>query len=162
MIGLAFRILAGLWHRLAGPLQWRLLWLTQAKFMVGVVGVVTDDAGHVLLLRNRFWPAGSWGLPAGYAHAGERFEVALAREVREETGAEIRDVQLLSVVSGYRLRAEVVFRAVLVRAELRADGHEVLAARLFPADALPPGLLRSHRAFIERVEAGRIRPPGRP
>ena len=81
------RLLAPLWHRLAGPLQWAVLWLSQAKFMVGVTGVVFDGEGRVLLLRHRFWPEGSWGLPGGYAHRGEELEAALARELREETGA---------------------------------------------------------------------------
>ncbi|HKF76023.1 MAG TPA: NUDIX domain-containing protein [Candidatus Dormibacteraeota bacterium] len=161
MTGLAWRLLAGLWHRLAGSLQWRLLWLTQAKFMVGVVGVVFDDQDRVLLLRNRFWPDGSWGLPAGYAHAGERFEDALAREVREETGCQIEDPRLLRLVSGYRLRAEAVFSARLLPGQPRPDGREVLAAGLFEVDALPAGLLRSHRAFVELVARERERGPER-
>jgi ADP-ribose pyrophosphatase YjhB (NUDIX family) len=155
--GLAWRALAGLWHRLAGPIQWRLLWLTQAKFMVGVVGVVLDDQDRVLLLRNRFWPDGSWGLPAGYARGGERFEDALAREVREETGCRIEDVRLVRLVSGYRLRAEAVFSARLLPGQPRPDGREVLEAGLYRVDALPPGLLRSHRAYLELVAGGRTR-----
>ncbi len=90
MAGLPVRFQARLWHWLGGGLQWRLLWLTQAKFMVSVAGVVRDDTGRVLLLRHRFWLDGSWGLPGGYAHGAERLEDALERELREETGSRSR------------------------------------------------------------------------
>ncbi|HEY4027358.1 MAG TPA: NUDIX hydrolase, partial [Candidatus Dormibacteraeota bacterium] len=89
MAGLSARVLARIWHAMSGRMQWRLLWLTQARFMVSVCGVIRDDRGRVLLLRHRFWPEGSWGLPGGYAHPGERLEDALARELREETGFRI-------------------------------------------------------------------------
>lgn len=148
MSGWPVRLLARLWHRLGGRLQWRVLWLTQPRFLVGVAGVVRDDRGRVLLLRHRFWPEGSWGLPGGYAHGAERLEDALARELREETGCRIEGQRLLRVNSGYRMRVEVVYTARLVEGALRLDGREVLAAELFPPDALPPGLLRGHRELI--------------
>src|SRR5215831_18850909 len=148
MATMPIALLARLWHRLGGGLQWRLLWLTQPKFLVSVCGVVRDDSGRVLLLRHRFWPAGSWGLPGGYAHRAERLEAALARELAEETGCRIGNVRLLRVVSGYRMRVEVVYTARLTSPPVRLDRREVLAADLFPPDALPDGLLRSHRELI--------------
>ncbi len=148
MAGLPVRLLARLWHLLGGGLQWRLLWLTQAKFMVSVAGVVRDDRGHVLLLRHRFWLEGSWGLPGGYAHGTERLEDALERELREETGCRIEAPRLLRVNSGYRFRIEAVFTARLTGGPAVLDEREVLAAELFHPDALPPGLLRSHRELI--------------
>lgn len=148
MAGLSARVLARIWHAMSGRMQWRLLWLTQARFMVSVCGVIRDDRGRVLLLRHRFWPEGSWGLPGGYAHPGERLEDALARELREETGFRIAGQRLLCVSSGYRMRIEVVYTARLAGGAVRLDEREVLAADLFPPDALPPGLLRSHRELI--------------
>ncbi len=148
MAGLPVRFQARLWHWLGGGLRWRLLWLTQAKFMVSVAGVVRDDTGRVLLLRHRFWLDGSWGLPGGYAHGAERLEDALERELREETGCRIEGPRLLCVKSGYRFRMEVVFTAHLTSGPTALDEREVLAAGLFQPDALPPGLLRSHRELI--------------
>jgi len=140
-----------LWHRLAPRYQWRLVWLTQAKFMVGVAGVVFDARGRVLLLRHRFWPEGSWGLPGGYAHRREVLADALARELREETGYRIEDVRLLQAVSGYRLRIEVVFTARLAGGTFKLDEREVLEARFFSPDALPEGLLASQVELIRHA-----------
>ena len=151
MATMPIALLARLWHRLGGGLQWRLLWLTQAKFMVSVAGVIRDDQGRVLLLRHRFWPEGSWGLPGGYAHGAERLEDALARELREETGCRIEGQRLLRVNSGYRMRVEVVFTARLADGVMELDRREVLAADLFPPDDLPAGLLRGHRELIAQA-----------
>src|SRR5262249_20319194 len=145
------RLLARLWHALGGGVQWRLLRLTQPTFLVGVAGVVRDDRGHVLLLRHRFWPEGSWGLPGGYAHGSEQLEDTLARELREEAGCAIEGQRLLCVNSGYRMRIEVVFRARLVSGPHDLDVREVLEAGLFPPDALPAGLLRGHRELIRQA-----------
>jgi 8-oxo-dGTP diphosphatase len=151
MATVPIRLLARIWHRLGGGVQWRLLWLTQAKFLVSVAGVVRDDGGRVLLLRHRFWPEGSWGLPGGYACGAERLEDALARELREETGCRIEGQRLLCVNSGFRLRVEVVFTARLAAGITRLDRREVLAADLFRPEALPAGLLRAHRELIARA-----------
>src|SRR5258708_5454139 len=132
MATLPARLLARPWHGLGGGLQWRLLWLTQAKFIVSVAGVIRDDQGRVLLLRHRFWPAGSWGLPGGYAHGAERLEDALARELREETGRRIEGQRLLRVNSGYRMRIEGVFTARLIAGVTSVDEPEELPAALFP------------------------------
>ena len=145
------RLLSILWHRLAARYQWRLLWLTQARFMVGVAGVVFDERGDLLLLRHRFWPEGSWGLPGGYAHRREILTDALARELREETGYRIDDVQLLQVVSGYQLRIEIVFTARLAGGTFELDDREVLDAKFFSPEALPEGLLASHIKLIQQA-----------
>ena len=144
----AAHLLATVWKRLGGWWQWRILWLTQSKFMVGVTGVVYDDDGRVLLLRHRFWPEGSWGLPGGYAHSGETLENALRRELHEETGYEIESVRLLQVTSGFKLRIEVAFAARLAGGVRRLDPHEVLDAAFFAPETLPDGLLRTHHRLI--------------
>ncbi|MCF6525015.1 NUDIX domain-containing protein [Streptomyces sp. JJ36] len=143
------RLVARLWRGLRGPVQWRLLWLSQAKFMVGVTGVVRDDAGRFLLLRHRLWPEGrQWGLPTGCARKGEEFGETVTREVREETGLEVTVGPLVRLRSGYRLRVEVAYEAVLAGGELSIDPLEILEARWCFPDALPEGVQESHRELI--------------
>ncbi|GAA2407925.1 NUDIX domain-containing protein [Streptomyces glaucosporus] len=145
------KLVARLWHLLRGPLQWRIQWLAHAKFMVGVTGVVRDADGNVLLLRHRLWRKDRpWGLPTGYADKGEPFEETVVREVREETGLDVRVGELVRLRSGYRLRVEVAYEARLVGGTLRIDPFEILEARWFRPDDLPEGLQESHRLLIER------------
>lgn len=154
--GLAHRLLADAFRGLRGSLQWRLLWATQHKYVVGVSGVVHDDQGRVLVLRHRYWSAATWGLPGGYMKAGETPAEALAREVREETGLSIREIRTIETVWGLRLRAEVHLSASVDGGQAVAvDGGEVLAGRFVMADDLPEGMLADHRRRIAIWRAAR-------
>ncbi len=52
--------------------------------------VVTDGRGRLLLIRRGSAPGrGRWSLPGGRVEPGETDEVALVREMAEETGLEI-------------------------------------------------------------------------
>ncbi|MFF7213780.1 NUDIX domain-containing protein [Streptomyces sp. NPDC008238] len=144
------RIIAGLWRMIRGPLQWRIMWLTNSTYMVGVTGVVRDAEGRVLLLRHRLWPEDrQWGLPTGYAKAGEDFRDTVAREVREETGLEVEAGELVHLKSGFKLRVEVAYDARLVGGTLTIDSFEVLEARWATPNDLPAGLQESHRILIQ-------------
>ncbi|MEO3787788.1 NUDIX domain-containing protein [Actinocorallia sp. B10E7] len=162
-------LLARLWRKIRGSYQWRLLWFAHAKFNCGVTGVVLvpggpgGPVGRVLLLRHRLWPLDrQWGFPTGYARKGERHEDTIAREVREETGLSVEVGRLLKVTSGYRLRIEIAYEAVLTDGAagmdgLRLEDREILEARLFPLDGLPEGMLPAHRELLalalERTQA---------
>lgn len=141
---------ARVWLRLRGTLQWRLLYLVNPRFGVGVSGVIRDDDGRVLLLRHRFHAEG-WALPGGWMKRGETCEGAVAREVREETGYEVEVDALVRLTSGFRLRVEMCFAGRLVGGGQRLDRREVLEARFFAVDRLPDDLLERHRTFIEET-----------
>ncbi|MEU3083925.1 NUDIX domain-containing protein [Streptomyces albidoflavus] len=150
------RFIGALWHRLRGPLQWRVMWLAHATFMVGVTGVVRDDEGRVLLLHHRLWRKGTpWGLPTGYARRGETFEQTVVREVKEETGLDVTPGLLVRLTSGYRLRAEAAYEARLSGGTMRLDPREILDAGWYAPDRLPAGLIASHRELILGVGAER-------
>ncbi|MBC7273183.1 NUDIX hydrolase [Streptomyces broussonetiae] len=131
------RLLVALWRALR-PVQTRLVWCLNAKFVVGVTGVVRDDEGRVLLLKHRMWPPGrQWGLPSGFAHKGEDFRLTLVREVKEETNLDVAPGRLIMLNSGLRTRLEVAYEAELLGGELRLDPGEILEARWCHPDELP-------------------------
>lgn len=67
------------------------------------VGVVVWRDGRVLLIRRGKSPMrGRWSLPGGRQELGETVREAAVREVREETGLEIRLGALLDVVDTMR------------------------------------------------------------
>lgn len=141
-------LLAKLWRIIRGPLQWYVLWFFHNKFIIGVSGVILNGEGQVLLLRHRYWPRDSWGLPSGYARKSEKLEDALLREVLEETGYIIKTESLLKITSGYKLRLEVHYLAYLTGGKLKLNNDEVLEANFFSLNKLPDGLLMSHRQLI--------------
>jgi 8-oxo-dGTP diphosphatase len=65
--------------------------------MVGVGGVVIND-GRTLLIRRGSAPLkGEWSIPGGLLEVGETLERGVARELAEETGLEVRVVELIEV-----------------------------------------------------------------
>ncbi|MCM3922237.1 NUDIX domain-containing protein [Frankia sp. AiPs1] len=145
------RIAAMVWRALRGSVQWRLLWIWHATFMVGVTGIVRDDDDRILLLRHRLWPKDrQWGLPTGYAKKSESFEATIVREVLEETGLKVRVRELANLKSGYRLRVEVAYEADFVGGSVKLASFEILEAQWFSRSHLPEGLLESHRLLIQR------------
>ncbi|HEU4435229.1 MAG TPA: NUDIX domain-containing protein [Pyrinomonadaceae bacterium] len=126
---------------------------THARFTVTAGAIVFNDAGQVLLLKHRFRAGSGWGLPGGFLEAGEQPLDALRRELREEIGMEIKDVEVFAARSFRKPRqVEVLFRC-------RADGvaqprnMEVELAEWFWLNSLPEGLPKDQRVFVERAAA---------
>jgi 8-oxo-dGTP diphosphatase len=62
------------------------------------VGAVVFKGDEVLLVKRGKAPfKGNWSIPGGGLHHGERIEDAIRREVREETGLEVRLIGLIGV-----------------------------------------------------------------
>ncbi len=63
----------------------------------GVAGVIYDDQGRVLLVRQTYMPG--WRLPGGAIGHGEPAETALRRELAEEVGLSGGRVRLFGIYS---------------------------------------------------------------
>src|SRR5215813_10161551 len=65
--------------------------------MVGVGGVVIEK-GRALLIRRGSEPLlGQWSIPGGTLELGETLQQGVARELLEETGLEVRVLNLIEV-----------------------------------------------------------------
>ena len=87
--------------------------MSEKPFATAVRAAISDSEGRCLLVRRSdvctHW-VGRWEWPGGKVDEGETFDVALRREIMEETGLE---VQLLSVLGAYGLDMAHVRVAVL-------------------------------------------------
>ena len=146
-----FRALALLYNAL--PVRWqrRILDRTQARFLVGVVGLGVDKNGDVILARHRFG-APQWRFLGGFLSPRERLEDALAREVREETGIDIEVGPILEANQGFRWqRVELVY-AYRPVGGIEHLSNELIELRAFdPADL--PDVRADQRGIIERRAA---------
>src|SRR3954454_18023415 len=61
-----------------------------------VVIMLVTDGDRALLGRQPSWPAGRYSALAGFVEPGESLEEAVAREVLEESGVEVRDIHYVS------------------------------------------------------------------
>jgi len=131
---------------------------------IATVGaLVSDTDGRVLLLRTHKW-SGLWGIPGGKVRHGEPCEIALRRELREETGLEVGEVRFAllqeSIDSPEFERPE---HFLLANYTARAEGGRSPAVRLndeaeearwfSPREALALPLNAPTRTLIEHVLA---------
>ena len=65
--------------------------------VVGVGGVIIEN-GRALLIRRGSEPLrGEWSIPGGTLELGESLQEGVARELREETGLDVRVLELIEV-----------------------------------------------------------------
>jgi ADP-ribose pyrophosphatase YjhB (NUDIX family) len=142
-------VLQRVWKRLPVPVRERVLLLTQATYTVGLSGVVLDDAGRVLLLRNRFRYSKSWQLPGGFLTRGESLEGALAREIREEAGLKVRVESQVVARLARPQHLDVCYVCRVIGGQLRLDGREILEGGFFELTDLPAEMSAEQRKLLE-------------
>jgi NAD+ diphosphatase len=80
-----------------------------------VIVLVHDGDDSIVLARQPIWPPGRVSVLAGFVEAGESLEAAVVREIGEEVGLRVRDVEYLgsqpwpfprSLMVGFAARAE--------------------------------------------------------
>jgi 8-oxo-dGTP diphosphatase len=124
-------------------------------FRIGVYALIFDDEGRILLGHRRDidW----WNLPGGGMEAGETVDEALCREVREETGLEVKVERLVGVYSKPQKQEVVLtFRCRTTGGTLHAT-EEARENHYFVPDSLPRNLLPKHR---QRIEDAVLNNPG--
>lgn len=100
--------------------------------------VLIRDGDRVLLTRKAFWAKHRYGLVAGFVDIGESLEAAARREIREEVGVEIRDLQYVaSQYWPFPSQLMVGFVATYAGGEVRPDHTELEDARWFSVTDLP-------------------------
>jgi NAD+ diphosphatase len=101
-----------------------------------VIMLVTDG-DECLLGRQSSWPQGVYSTLAGFVEPGESLEEAVRREVREETGVELADVEYHSSQPWpFPSSLMLGFTAHATTREVRVQSEELEDARWFRRDAL--------------------------
>ncbi|HZU14603.1 MAG TPA: NUDIX domain-containing protein [Chloroflexota bacterium] len=138
------------WQRIPVSLRRRIVHWLMPTYTVGVAAVVLNDRSEILLLRHRFRESTDWELPGGFVGASESPEDALRREMREETGLDVRIDCLAATRIAQWKHLDICFRCSVVGGTLRLDRGEVTDGAFFPVSALPQ-LDRRQREAIESV-----------
>ncbi len=94
------RLLLRLWKLpLPETLRRAALWSGNTKYLAGVIAVVVNERGEVLLLRHTYKRRYAWGLPAGWLHGTEDPVEAVRRELAEECGLQAQVLRPLRIDS---------------------------------------------------------------
>jgi 8-oxo-dGTP pyrophosphatase MutT (NUDIX family) len=130
---------------------------TRPLILVGAEVLIFDPAGRLLLQRRS--DTGDWAIPGGMMEPGETLEENARREVLEETGLEIGEMELLGIYSGpkfyykyphgdevYNVSAAYITHSFM--GELRTDS-ESTSLEFYPLDDLPGPLIRLNQAVLD-------------
>lgn len=127
------------------------VWLvrvTRPRYTAGVVGVVFNGHGDLLLVEHVFHPANPWGLPGGWMERDEAPEETLRRELVEEVGLAVTVIRPLVVTSGpFRHHLDIAFLCH-ADGEVTSLSSELSDYRWVPCDAVPP-LLPFHQQAVQ-------------
>jgi NAD+ diphosphatase len=100
--------------------------------------VLVRDGDRCLLARKAGWAPGRYALVAGFVDNGESLEGAVQREVKEEVGVDVTDVQYVGSQNWpFPSQLMIGFVARYAGGEVRIDRDELEDARWFPVTALP-------------------------
>jgi NAD+ diphosphatase len=98
-----------------------------------IIVAITDQEDRILLGSQGTWEHNRWSILAGFVEAGESLEAAVVREMKEECGLEVFDVEYLysqswpfpqSLMLGFRAKADSSI-------EFLPDGEEIVKLRWF-------------------------------
>ncbi len=128
---------ASLWRVAPNWLRGAVTWMINGKVLVGVSGALLNDENQVLLLRHRFHNTRIWGLPGGWLSRGETVYDCWRREVKEELALEL-SVEAILCHRAFRHALEFYLLGRIRGGQLRIDPVEILEARFFSPDDLPP------------------------
>jgi NAD+ diphosphatase len=114
------------------------------------VMVLIQHEDKILLARSPHFNAGLYSLIAGFIDVGETAEQAAHREVKEELGIEITDLEYFSTQTWpFPDSFMIAFKAKYHRGELKMDTVEIEDAQWFEANNLPQ--LPSHASIARQL-----------
>ncbi len=100
--------------------------------------VLVRDGNRCLLARKAEWAPGRYALVAGFVDNGESLEGAVRREVKEEVGVDVDDIQYVGSQNWpFPSQLMVGFVARYAGGEVTVDRDELEDARWFPLGQLP-------------------------
>lgn len=128
------------------------------RIILNCSGACIVNAKGQILLQKRNKNEDLWGFPGGVVELGESIEEAMIREVREETGLNVKSDYLIGVYSKYfdtypnGDEAQPIcylFRCKAPDEELLIDGKETFDLRFFDIDNTPRLFCKQHDDMLQ-------------
>ena len=131
-----------------------------------IIAAITDDQDRILLGSQGIWEENRWSVLAGFVEPGESLAAAVEREIFEEAGVRVSDIEYLASQSWPFPYSLMVGFTARVRGdqELVPDLLEIEKLRWFSRDEIAadvqnillPGRLSIARALIENWFGGEL------
>lgn len=118
---------------------------------------ITNNQGEILL-QKRSGTKEEWGFPGGALELGESAEMAVIREVKEETGFKIHVDELIGVYSLYfdkypngdeSQNIITFFKCSIDSGKPHIDNEETFALKFFSKENIPKLFRQQHQDMLE-------------
>lgn len=142
-------------------------YIHELRKAIGPRKIILNSAGALIIRDNKILfqrrtDNGQWGLIGGLVEMNETYEEAAIREIREETGLEVRLDSFLGIFHNHNMAwsngdaAHVIsamFTASIISGEPRTD-EESYELRFFARDEIPHLFAEDHIAAINAYFRG--------
>jgi 8-oxo-dGTP diphosphatase len=136
------------------------------KHTVTVSGYITNENKETLLVKT-YWRSDTWELPGGGVDEGETLDIALCREILEETGIKVKLLGVTGVYSNGST-VSIVFRGECIGGNLKTSA-ETKCVRFVKIDSsnvlqyitrpkFIPRVLDAMKGYYIPYEAFKVRP----
>lgn len=103
-----------------------------------VITAIVKD-GELLMAKHSYGLKDRYILLAGFVEPGETIEEAVERETKEEVGVKVKNIKYFSSQSWpFPHSLMLGFTAEYESGEIQVDGKEILDAKWFSAEEIPP------------------------
>lgn len=143
------KLVKTIWGKLKPATRLKIVRATQENFTVSAAAIVVNEKEEVLLLDHVLRANLSWGIPGGFVGRGEQPEAAVRREIREETGLELKNIEMIRVQTINR-HVEIIFRAEPV-GTARIKSFEINDLGWFVIGKMPERINQAQKSIIENV-----------
>lgn len=134
------------------------------KVIMVVAGAFVFDGENRLLLQQRS-DTGEWGLPGGFMEMDERVQDTAIREVYEETGLRMKELELFGIYSGSDYdktfvngdqvsMVHILFSCRYHEGQLVEQNDESLSNKFYSLTELPENIYPDHHALLEDLKSG--------
>lgn len=150
------KYLLNIWREFPFRLQYFITGIVRPRYRVAVSAIIFDDHGSILLCEHTYRKYHPWGVPGGGLEYREGPEDGVRREVKEETGLDVKVERLLYAESAPNTPHISLIYLCKIVGGIFQPNYEISQTRFFSLDALPK-LLPTEQELIERV-AGLLSP----
>lgn len=131
-------------------------WVYYPRVSMAPIAIIEKN-GKVLMVQRKKEPyKGTWMFPSGFVDYGEHPEDTVIREVKEETGLDVINMELLEIAQTDDDPREpgniVIFYKVTVKeGQVVNDPYENLDIKWFDIDNLPDIGWKNHKKMAEKL-----------